>query len=154
MRPHQSKAREKELRGQSVQFRRWRQWRRERLEALSASPHYGEPMQALLDFIKHTKSPSELIDMIRLGPWFGADDDVRFLVLSLIDAVIVRKREKLGKAPFDNSLPGERNSVFLILREMLAPNSALTAAPPGAKPGSINKDPQTIGKSNERFSTA
>jgi hypothetical protein len=107
-----------------TELRLWKKWRRKRLEALLADPHYGESMRALLEFIKHTKTPSELIDIIRLGPWFGADDNVRFLVLSLIDAAIVRKREKLGKAPFDDPLPGKRDSVFLILREMLAPDPA------------------------------
>jgi hypothetical protein len=120
----QNAAKEKALRERRTEFRLWKKWRHERLEAPLANPHYVGPMRALLECLKHTKTPGELIDIIRLGPWFGADAEVRFVVLALVDAAIMRKREQLDKAPFDDPLPGERDNVFFILREMLAPDSA------------------------------
>jgi hypothetical protein len=82
---------------------------------------YAEPAQALLTFLKNMKSPSALLDFITAGPWCGADEDVRFEILSLVDAMIVRRRERMGLPAFDDALPDQQDNVFPILRAHLFP---------------------------------
>lgn len=134
MRTRRQSARNKELREQGIEFRLWKRWRRERLEALLNGP-YGEAVRALLIFTKTMATPSALLDFIARGPWADANADVRFEILALVDAMVVRRRESLGLVPFDDALPGQPDSLFLLLRELLAP-------PPGAQPGSINATPK------------
>jgi hypothetical protein len=116
MRTRQQKA----LAEQRLEFRLWKRWRRERLDALLAGP-YAEPVQALLGFIKTMTGPSALVDFVISGPWAETNADVRFEILALIDAVIMKRREKMGLAPFDDALPGQPENTFLILRAHLAP---------------------------------
>jgi hypothetical protein len=120
MRTRRSKACEKEIRGQRIEFRLWRRWRRERLNALLAGP-YGEATKALLDFIKTMPGPNALIDFVKAGPWSDADADIRFEILALVDAVIVKRRQQMGKTPFDDSIPwsGKPPNAFLTLRVQL-----------------------------------
>ena len=127
MRPKQQKA----LAEQRLEFRLWKKWRRGRLEALCCGPH-GEAVQSLLTFCKTAPGPSAMVEFVKVGPWTDADLDTRFEILSLLDAVIVKRRERMGLVPFDDALPGQPLNVFLILRELLAP-------PPGAQPGLTNE---------------
>jgi hypothetical protein len=72
-----------------------------------------------------------LIEFTSAGPWGDADSDTRFEILGLLDAMIVKHREKMGLAPFDDALPGQPDDLFLLLRQHLAP-------PTGAQPGFVN----------------
>jgi hypothetical protein len=113
-------AAQKALAERRTGYRLWVKWRRERLDELLAGP-YGAPARALLDVCKNPKtSPRELIAFVAAGPWAHADRDTRFEILSLLDGFIVKKREKAGLDPFDDALPGEPDSLFVILRAMLA----------------------------------
>ena len=100
-------------------MRLWKLWRRERVEALLNGPYAG-PASALLDFCKAMTGPTALIDFIKTGPWAGADADTRFEILALLDTLIVKRREKIGLAPFDDSLPQQQPNAFLILRARLS----------------------------------
>jgi hypothetical protein len=113
-------AAEKKLADDAHQLRAWRCWRRECLEALCAGP-YAEAAQALLDFLKTMTRPSALIDFVEQGPWRDADANVRAEGLTLVDAVILRRRERMGLVPFDDALPDRPLNVFLVLREHLFP---------------------------------
>jgi hypothetical protein len=117
-----SKAAQKKLVDNSKLRSAWRKWRRECIEALLAGP-YGEPTRALLTFLKTVKRPTELVEFVKAGPWREADADVRNEILGLVDAVIIRQRERMGLAPFDDALPGQPPNAFLILREYLVPES-------------------------------
>jgi hypothetical protein len=121
---------QKALAEQRLEFRLWKKWHHERVEVLLARP-YAESASELLAFCKTMTAPSALIDFVKAGPWSDADGDVRFEILSLLDAIIIKRRERMGLPPFDDALPGQPDNLFLILRELLAP-------PPGAQPGSIN----------------
>jgi hypothetical protein len=121
---------EKKPAEQRLEFRQWKRWRRERLEALLQGP-YAEPVQELLAFLKTAPGPTALLDFVARGPWSDADINTRFEILSLVDAMIIKRRERMGLPPFDDALPGASSNLFLLLREHLAP-------PPGAQPGLID----------------
>ena len=112
-------AAEKKLAEQRFEFRQWIRWRRERLEALLAGP-YAELVQALLAFCKTMTSPGALIEFVKAGPWSDADADVRFQVLMLLDAVIMKRREQMRLPAIDDPLPHQPDSAFLILRAWLS----------------------------------
>jgi hypothetical protein len=135
MRTGRQSARDKELRGERIEFRMWKRWRRERLEALLAGP-YGDTARALLTHLKTMTTPSTLLAFIKAGPWSEAGDDVRFEILALVDAIVTKYREKMGLAPFDDALPGQPDNLFLLLRQHLAP-------PTGADSGLIREKTST-----------
>jgi hypothetical protein len=114
-----SEAVKKKLADDTTLRRAWRQWRRERIEALLAGP-YGEPTRALPAFLKTVKRSTELIDFIKAGPWREADANVRFEIVALVDAAIIRHRERLGLPSFDDALPDQPPNAFLVLREYFA----------------------------------
>jgi hypothetical protein len=53
-------------------------------------------------------------------------------VLHEINRAVTDLRTRHGLAPFDDGWPGERDSAFCTIRQLLFPAQA---APPGAKPG-------------------
>ena len=105
--------RQKALTEQRFEFCQWKRWRRERLEVLLAGP-YGEAVQSLLTFCKAAASPSALIDFVKVGPWHTADADVRFQILSLLDAAIMKRREQMHMPAIDDPLPHQPDSAFLL----------------------------------------
>src|SRR5262249_26028720 len=123
-------------------LRAWRRHRRERLAALLAGP-YAEAVRALLDFLKSMTGPSALIDFVKQGPWRDADPDVRTEILMLLDAVIVKRRERMAMAPFDDALPGQPLNVFLILREQLSLSSTSQFPPDGGATRGVARFDQT-----------
>jgi hypothetical protein len=94
-------------------------WRRERVDALIAG--HGEAAHALLAFLDNMTidEAPELIAVIEKGPWRSADTGVRFEILAVADAAIVRLREKHGFPPFDDPLPHESLNVFQIIKQLL-----------------------------------
>jgi hypothetical protein len=115
-------AMEKALDERDTQLRAWCAWRRERVDALLSGPH-GHAARALSEFLSGMTlaSANELIAVVQAGPWREADADTRFEVLSLVDAAIIRLREKSKLPPFDDALPfsDEKLTAFQIIREML-----------------------------------
>jgi hypothetical protein len=94
-------------------------WRRERVETLIAG--HGEAVLRLLAFLDSMTidHAAELIAVIEQGPWRSVDADTRFQVLVLVDAAIVRLREKYGLTPFDDPLVGEPPNAFQIIKGLL-----------------------------------
>jgi hypothetical protein len=113
------KAKEKALAERDDLFRLWKRWRHERLEALLAGP-YGESVRELLAFLQTMplNDGPQLIELVRAGDWHHTDPDTRFEILSLIDAALTALRERRDLAPFDDALPDEEPTVFLIIREL------------------------------------
>lgn len=113
-----NKAREKALREQRFEFREWKLWRRERIGVLLTGEH-AEAVRALLTFCKNMTGATALIEHVKSGPWRDADKGVRAEILSLVSTIIIKRREQLGKAPFDDPLPDATPNTFLILRAWL-----------------------------------
>jgi len=114
------RAREKAFTERDAQFQTWQREHREQLDAALAGP-YGEKLAALLGALESLtlETADALIQRAHADGWDAADGDTRFLVLRLIDAAIVRLRERAGLAPFDDPLFHQPPDAFLTLREML-----------------------------------
>ena len=81
---------------------------------------YAEPAHALVEFCKTATSPTALINFIKAGPWSDADANVRIEILTFVDAVITKQRERMGLPPFSDPLPGQPDNAWLILRAWLS----------------------------------
>jgi hypothetical protein len=112
--------RQEALEERSKLFRLWQQWHRQQVEQLRIGP-YGAVIQELGGFLEtmSLESGTDLIELVRRGPWRDVDADTRFQVLRLIDAALMQLREKYGLPAFDDALPGEPLTVFQIIREEL-----------------------------------
>jgi hypothetical protein len=97
----------------------WRQWLHDRVEDLLVG-QYGEAARELVAFLDRMMPGDGAALISAAERWRGADADVRFEILSLIDAAVIGLRERAGLPPFDDPLPDERPNVFLIVRELLA----------------------------------
>jgi hypothetical protein len=117
----------------TVLHRAWRAWHRERRDAVLAGPH-GAMFERLLYILKNATPQSQplLLGFIRGIDWSSADETTRYVVLHEIGHAVVALRERDGLAPFDDPLPGERENVFRLIKQILFPAQA---APPGAQPG-------------------
>jgi hypothetical protein len=114
-----AKAAEKALTERDDLFRLWRRWRRERLETLLAGPH-GAAGRKLVAFLQAMTLDDgvRLVEFVRTAGWARVNADTKFEVLSLINATITALRERAKLPPFDDPLPGQAPTTFLIIREM------------------------------------
>jgi hypothetical protein len=108
--------RDQELEDRTRQLKRWQVWRQERLDRALAGRH-GKALAKLIARLRTDISDADLIEQAQ--SWRHADVGTRFLVLHLIDQAIIRRRERDGLPPFDDTLPGKPPSAFLIIRNML-----------------------------------
>jgi hypothetical protein len=118
--PRRTKAAEKKaLQERENLFHFWWRWCHERVEALLAGPP-GGAAQTLLEFLQTMSLDQgpQLIELVRAGDWHRTDSDVRFEILSLINAAITALHEQHGLPPFDDALPDEEPTAFLVIREM------------------------------------
>jgi hypothetical protein len=101
-------------------FRRWKRWRKERVAAVLSGPH-SDAARELAGFLESMTLADEaaLLALVKQGPWREADGDTRFEILALVNAAIVRLRERDGLAPFDDPLPVAPPSAVLMLRGWL-----------------------------------
>ena len=113
----QEEAVRKALAERDMLMRLWKRWRKEILtEALETK--YGTALQKLVDFLKQLKFKEDvkLLPFIKSGPWLQAPKDIKFLVLTLISAQLVKLREQQELPPFDDPLPYQPLSPFLLIR--------------------------------------
>ena len=97
-----------------------RRWRKQAIDTLLNGP-LSAAARVLVDFLDRMQSDDEcgLIDLVRSGPWRDADADTRFLILVLVDAAVIRLRERAGLVPFDDPLRDEESNTFLTIRKLL-----------------------------------
>lgn len=114
------KRKQKALAERDLLFRMWQKWHAERREKLLNGPYHVAARQ-LINFLERmtSRDGEALLALIEAGPWRDADDDAKFLVLSLIDGDIAHLRERKGLPPFNDSLDDDDLTVFQLIREML-----------------------------------
>jgi hypothetical protein len=101
-------------------LRAWRTWHHQQLEEVLAGPHAVIATQ-VVHFLK-TMTPASanvLLALMRGQTWASVDANTKFVLLHEINQAITRLREKSGLPPFDDPLPGERDTGFLIIRALL-----------------------------------
>src|SRR5262249_14647096 len=115
-----ARAQEKALAERDAMFRHWQREHREQLDTALAGPH-GAKLAVLLGALESLtlETADALIQRAHADGWDAADGDTRFLVLRLIDAAIVRLRERGGLEPFDDPLFDQPPDTFLTLRSLL-----------------------------------
>jgi hypothetical protein len=113
------KAKEKALAERDDLLRLWEKWRRERVDALLAGP-YGARAQSLIAFLETMTLDQgpQLIEFVRAADWHRTDPDTRFEILALVNHALTALREQHGLPPFDDALPDEEPTAFIIIREM------------------------------------
>jgi hypothetical protein len=124
------RTRERE-RADSVRLLRgWHAWHRDKRDAVLAGPH-GPMFERLLFILKDATPGSQplLLGYIRGIEWSGIDETTRYVVLHEVGRAVAALCERDGLAPFDDPLPGERENVFRLIKQILFPAQA---APPGA----------------------
>jgi hypothetical protein len=71
---------------------------------------------------------TKLLKFMRTVEWRLVDADTRFTLLHQINGGIISLREREGKLAFDDPLPGEQSTLFLIARTLLSGTSRETPA--------------------------
>jgi hypothetical protein len=112
---------ERDQRNAQILFRKWQKWHKEKVQALLDGP-YGKDVQGIKLFLDTMtlSSSGALVRLVNASAWMRkAPADVRHEVLAMIDASIIRLREKNGMPPFDDALPHEPPTAFQEIREVL-----------------------------------
>jgi hypothetical protein len=102
------------------QLRRWETWHNEQLAQALNGPH-GDTLFELLEFLGDltpTGMP-KLLEIVRQPKWTLADIETRMVALHEINRTISRVREAAGAVPFNDALPGEPDTGFLVVRALL-----------------------------------
>jgi hypothetical protein len=112
------RAKDKKLADDARLLRAWRQWHQEQFEQAVASPHGEvlEQLQAILEKLTLHSSSTTLLKFIEAQNWKVMDYSVRLIALHMINDAVTRLRERMGLAPFDDGVPGERRNVFQTIR--------------------------------------
>ena len=113
-------ARQKKFDDDARLLRAWQKYHGEQLQEVLTGPHAVIATQ-IVEFLK-TMTPASanaLLELMRGHVWADVDAQTKFTLLHEINAAIMRVREANGKPPIDDPLPGERRSVFQVIKQML-----------------------------------
>jgi hypothetical protein len=119
----------------------WKQSHREERIAVLAGAH-GPALAELfrmLDNINHVR-PRQPVGLVQSIAWTAIDYPTRLVVLHETNSAISKQGERLGFAPFDDGMPGDRPNVFsLIQQQFYSPNcppraGAMSEPMPTCKP--------------------
>ena len=94
---------------------------REERRAAQRSGLYGDEIAELDEILNRltVSTIADLVDYISISRFIDADADTRHGVLSMIGAAIAHVHEEVGRPPFDDGLPDETPSAFVLIRELL-----------------------------------
>lgn len=117
----QELAKRKALQERDYLHREWRKWHEAQLEKFLAGD-YADAARELHEFLDamDLDSADQLIERVRRGPWLQCDAETRYQVLRMINHAIIYLRESNGYEPFDDPLPEDEPSAFIVIREMLS----------------------------------
>ena len=125
-----SAANEKALQERRLELRHWPRSRRGKVEQRTGTGRGLEEVQQYRIAVGACEQCLEPL-LTPLPPWSGADEDTRFEILALLDAMIVKRHEQMGLPPFDDGWPSGRESVFVTIMLLVFPH---TRRPPGRSP--------------------
>jgi hypothetical protein len=116
----QERAKRKALTERDLLYRQWREWNEKTLKEFLGGPHAAAATE-IHEFLKTADldSADQLIELVKQGPWQQADEDTRYRVLRMINHMVVYLREANDLEPFDDPLPDQAPSAFIIIRELL-----------------------------------
>lgn len=101
------------------QLIRYRQWKAEVREGMTRGD-YGIEIIELLKAMRRPTRAGGMVDYILKSKWLlKCSDDVRTTLLGYIDHAMVRHNIRNGYPPFNDALPGEPPTDFLIIRRHL-----------------------------------
>lgn len=110
---------EKAVREQAEQLKQFRRWKKQIREGL-LSGEYAPEITGLLRLIRHVPEPDVLVRFVRNAKWLLQSNEVmRYAAMGYIDHAISRWRVRHGLAPFDDGLPGEPDTPFVVVRRLL-----------------------------------
>jgi len=136
MKRHTRADRNKELEESSYLLRAWKKFHREEREAVVAGPH-GAVLAELFRMFENLKrvQPVQLIGFVRSIDWSTIDYQTKLTVVHEINEAITAYREKRGLDPIDDGLPGELDTPYRTIKQILFPLPLIVRAPTGAQPG-------------------
>ena len=97
------------------------QWRAWHAEQLTLDGDDSAVVRRIMEIVRNLtpqKMPT-LLDLMRAQDWRGVDADTKLTILHELNSAIAALRESEGRVPFDDSLPGEKSTLFETIREML-----------------------------------
>lgn len=131
---------EKKLFEQSEQLKMFRKWKNEVREGLKTG-EYGPEIVTILRLLKKLPDAAVLINVVHNAIWLrNANEHIRMNVLSYIDAAMMRWNIRNGYPVFNDSLPGEPDSPFIIIRKLLTGSRYATEPSRNTKRSSRNRN--------------
>jgi hypothetical protein len=114
-------SRDKQLADEEKLVRAWKKWHSDELAA--ARERHPDLIAELMNELGKLQpnSARDLIAFIRRTDWATVDYPARLTVLHQIHDAITKLRERHGLEPFDDGVPGERDNVFRVVKEILVP---------------------------------
>lgn len=112
-------AQEREQREKQQLLREWIKWRREESDEMLEGPN-GSEYRALLVLLSSLapSSANALTSYVYRCTWVKKlAHKEKMIVLRAISDSIIRLRQSMGLAPFDDALPGEEPTAFELIRD-------------------------------------
>ena len=121
---HLSDKTQKKLADDARLLRAWKKFHREERDAVLAGPYVVTLAELFRMFanLKHV-TPAQLVGFIGAIDWSAIDYQTRMTVLHELNTAITRYREKCGREPIDDSLPGQPESPFRAIKAILFPSN-------------------------------
>lgn len=110
--------REKDQYDKAKQLQLFKQWKKEIRSGL-ASGDYGPEIVQLLRLLRRIPDEDVLIRFVQQRWLAEATLEVRYNILSYIDHAMMRWNIRHGLPPFNDSLPDQPDSAFIIIRKLL-----------------------------------
>jgi len=134
---------DKKLADDARLLRAWKAFHSEERETVLAGP-YGAVLNELFRMFANLEhvQPVQLVGYTRAIDWSEIDYPTRLTVIHEANAAITKRREKQGREPIDDPLPGTPPSAFQIIRELLT-----TKLPASSRARPTRRGPYPGGKS-------